>query len=161
AWGSGFRRAAGRAPACAAPAATLDRRSASAAPAGSEEFRPVRSAAAADACRRRAPAAAPAPVYGRASSWVAEFFFHGCSEGLRRATECFPGIRVQAAQAPGDIGGVERGGLEPAAHLIPLQRRRDRRALARAYRVGGHGGGPGTVAQIVDEDEPGALLLGR
>src|SRR5215469_14570936 len=73
--------------------------------------------------------------------------------------EAAPRIGLEVRESRRQVVDAEVGASHVGPQLVPAQRRRHRRAWARAGGIGSDRGGAAAVAQIVDENVPGAQPL--
>src|SRR5262245_51185245 len=81
------------------------------------------------------------------------------TDALAQVEEALPWIACQEAQPLAQIVDAEMIGTHAFRQLLPGQRRRHRRLLACACRIGGDRGRATAVAEIVDENAPAPCTL--
>jgi len=80
---------------------------------------------------------------------------------LAQLKEALPRIARQKAQPLAQIVDTEVIGAHALRELLPGERRRDRRLLAGACRIGRDRGRAAPVAEIVDQDAPAPQVEGE
>ena len=85
----------------------------------------------------------------------------GARQRLLERGHALPRIVIEERQPLGQIQEREMVRADVLAELVPGERHRHRRALARARRVGADGGGAQAVAQVVDIDAAAPAALGH
>ena len=85
----------------------------------------------------------------------------GARQRLLDRGQALPRIVIEERQPLGQVQQREMVRPDVLAELVPGERHRHRRALARARRVGADGGGAHAVAQVVDIDAAAPAALGH